>query len=546
LVSADRAEMLRKRHPDIPVTELPDLENPERVAKAILSAAAEVLANPRAIDPLPPGDWPSVEVLIVAYNCKRIVRPVLESIAAQDYPNLRCTLVDNSSSDGTGAFVRESFPFVNVVTCSENLGFAGGNNVVLEHSDAKYVVLLNQDAVARPDFVRELVRAAERDETIAAVGGKILMLRCPTIFNSTGILVNEGGFAVDRQIGEKDEDPSPVPENVFGACGGAQLVRSSVIRRIGGFDESFFMYYEDVDLCWRMRLAGLRVLYAPLAVVLHDWFGDLDDDSEVKSASEVDAKTRRRTYLCERNRLQCVLKNLQLGHLVRVLKRLWKYDKGRLELIRKEIAGCYDTDSAGITGRAIRSAWTWNLRHAFSIFLRRRRVQKWRVVSDEAMREFVAEGVVELSDRCDLHVLHDRHCAKASPRLVVGINDQKALGPGWYAREPVADQKWDLRWSNGRAWLYVEAVREAHTLKIRLARGPFETKLRVILGRQDLGSRPIEQEGMHVIAFTLPRPQPVQKQIEVRLESNTFQLSKLHDGADHRVLGVQVAELWLE
>src|SRR5690606_15377421 len=110
----------------------------------------------------------------------------------------------------------------------------GGNNLAFSRSSAKYVVLFNQDAIARPDFVREMVRVAERDPRVAAVGAKMLMMRCPTVINSAGIVVNETGFAVDRLIGEKDEDPSPVPVEVFGACGGAKLLRRSVLEEIGG------------------------------------------------------------------------------------------------------------------------------------------------------------------------------------------------------------------------------------------------------------------------------------------------------------------------
>ena len=269
LAPASRHNVLRSRYPQIPCDELPDLQDSEAVVAAVLAAAKAAVTTPRSIPALPSVAWPSVEVLIVGYNCRKIIRPALESVAAQDYPNYRCTLVDNASSDGTGDFVRENFPEVRVVDSSENLGFAGGNNLVMEHSDAKYVVLFNQDAIARPDFLRELVRVAERSDKIAAVGGKMLMLRCPTIFNSTGIVVNEGGFAVDRQIGEKDEDPTPVPETVFGACGGAKLLRSSAIREVGGFDESYFLYFEDYDLSLRFAGKGAVIEHRDIRIVHH-------------------------------------------------------------------------------------------------------------------------------------------------------------------------------------------------------------------------------------------------------------------------------------
>ena len=142
------AERLRRRHHGIPIVDLP--EDPESAAAAILDAAE----TRRDIPPLPPREWPLVEVVTVAYNSRKIIEPGLRSIMDQDYPNLICTVVDNASADGTAEFVRERFPKVNLIASQENLGFAGGNNLAFARSQAKYVVLFNQDAIARRDFVR--------------------------------------------------------------------------------------------------------------------------------------------------------------------------------------------------------------------------------------------------------------------------------------------------------------------------------------------------------------------------------------------------------
>ncbi|MEE2887978.1 MAG: glycosyltransferase family 2 protein [Planctomycetota bacterium] len=548
LAPPERLAGLRARYPDVPFDAIPDLDDPDSLVEAVLAAAEKALASPRTIAPPPRVDWPSVEVLVVGYNCKRIITPALESIAAQDYPSFKCTLVDNASSDGTGDFVRANFPDVHVIDSPENLGFAGGNNLVLEHSDAKYVVLFNQDAIARPDFLRELVRVAERDSSVAAVGGKMLMLRCPTIFNSTGVVMNEGGFAVDRQIGEKDEDPTPVPESVFGVCGGAKLLRSSTIREVGGFDETFFMYSEDVDLCWRMRLAGKQVMYAPLAVVHHDWFGDLDDNAEQTKESQeaFNAKTLRRRSLCERNRMQCILKNLEWGHLLQVLNQLRKYDRLRCRWADEAIARGENREYLNMVKQAIRRAWTWNLRRAFSLWKRRRTIQRSRVVSDSQLSGFVDAGVTEPAHIGDLEVIHDRHCAKGATRLSMGVNDQQSLGPGWYGPEPVAGEDYCLRWNKGRSWAYLAATEPVRSIKIRLARGPVETQLGVVMGRQDLGSQPVSANGLHIMEFPLPHEQHADQLIEIRLDCSTFRPSDLQEVGDHRVLGLQVAEVWLE
>ena len=102
-----------------------------------------------------------------------------------------------------------------------NAGASSGNNLVFRTTKSKYVVLLNQDAYAQRNWVTELVRAAEMDERIGSVGSKMLFFRCPTLLNSTAIEINEAGWGWDRQVGERDENPSPMPEEVFGGCGGA-------------------------------------------------------------------------------------------------------------------------------------------------------------------------------------------------------------------------------------------------------------------------------------------------------------------------------------
>src|SRR5207248_6703490 len=146
--------------------------------------------------------------------------------------------------------------------------------------------------------------------------------------------MNESGFAADRRIGRRDLDPSSDPERVFAVCGGAMLLRGSVLRHIGGFDPTFFMYVEDVDWCWRARLCGQEVYYVPSAVVVHDWHGDMAAagraEAELPEAVFAEREGRRRSMV-ERNRLQAVIKNYQWRNLRRVWRALVQYDRGRLE-----------------------------------------------------------------------------------------------------------------------------------------------------------------------------------------------------------------------
>ena len=540
------AGLLRGRCADVPIDDLPSFDDPSAIAAKILEIARRVIARPRAVTELPQPSWPSVDVVIVSYNSRRIIAPALRSIVDQDYPNLTCTVVDSASTDGTAQHVRDEFPEVDVVASPTNVGFSGGNNIAFARSKAKYVVLFNQDAVARRDFVRELVRVAERDDNVGAVGAKMLMMRCPTILNSTGVIMNEGGFAVDRCIGDKDVDPSPVPDRVFAACGGAKLVRTDLLQKLGGFDPSFFMYCEDVDLCWRLRLAGKEILYAPLAVVYHDWHGDLDGDAEPQSKDEIDARTRRRRMLCERNRMQCVIKNYSFGTMLRTLLRLRRYDKIRYRHLDHAIANGIDVAAARLARGAIKEANRWCVLHFFSILRRRFRSRACRRVSDEDVTAYIDPGVGEPHHVGDLFIVNDRHSAQSTARLQMGLNDHRALGSGWHPLEQVPGEESGARWCKRRAWLYIDAETPSRKLMLRLGRGAIEPNLHVKVGAQDLGRHSVEHGDLHVIEIDLPIAQDPAKAIEIELRCDAFRPSDIADSDDRRELGVRVAEVWLE
>jgi len=511
-----------------------------------------ILASARRRMSPPPGvipedrQWPAVETVTVAYNSRAIIGQCLQALLDQEYDNLTVTVVDNASTDGTADYVRAQHPKVNLITSDKNLGFAGGNNLAFAKTQAEYVVLMNQDAIPRRDCIRELVQVAEQDPVIASVGAKMLMRRCPTVINSTGIRINQGGFAVDRQIGEKDTDPSPKPVEVFGVCGGAQLIRTDALRELGGFDEAFFMYFEDVDLCWRLRLAGKRILHAPLAVVHHDWHGDLEQQNG-DTTGDVDARTLRRRYLCERNRLQCLFKNYELSSLRGVLPRLRRFEKTRLASCDAAIRRGETSGYFRMVKKAIRGAWRWTWLHLPGLWWRRRKVQCRRQQTDAEVQRFIEDGVTEPSHVGDLEIIQDRFSARPESRIEMGKNDQHSLGPGWYGAEPVAGQDLGIntRWSKAEAWFYLRPTEDARTLHLRVAAGPRPTDYRVSCGTIDLGGGSVEDDQLRAVAFELPEPIPAGSLVELRIACGTFNPKAAGLGEDTRDLGIRVAEAWL-
>jgi GT2 family glycosyltransferase len=243
-------------------------------------------------------------VIVVNYNGKQFLDELFISLFNQTYRNLELILVDNGSSDGSLDYVRENYPAVQLVVLAKNLGFGGGCNRGIEKATGEFIAAINNDAVAKSDWIAELVNAMIRDERIGMCASKMLFYDRPTIINSTGICISRSGAAWDRGMFEKDEGQYDMHESVFCPCAGAALYRRSMLDEIGLFDEDFFMYMEDIDLGFRARLAGWRCSYVPSAVVYHKHGGTAGFDTDFS------------VYYSNRNIIWNVTKNFPKGLLV--------------------------------------------------------------------------------------------------------------------------------------------------------------------------------------------------------------------------------------
>jgi hypothetical protein len=460
------AEFLRGMVPTIEVVALAGLSliapDVRAVAAALQQLAKKLCAVPVAgpAAALLPESLPRVAAIVVTYNSRSIVAPCVQSLLDQDWPALDILVVDNQSADGTADFIRSQFPSVRVIDSGANLGFGGGNNLGIKSADAKYVVLLNQDAIAQRDWVTELVRVAELDARIASVGSKLLCMRCPSVLNSTAIEINEGGFAWDRGIGERDDSPAVHPESVFGGCGGAVLYRKAAFDRVAGFDAAFFMYYEDTDLAWRLRRAGFENVYAPLAVVRHDVHGDGLPDRE---------RVARRRYLCERNRHAIMLKNIGTASIGVLLWHLRKRDRHRLRWLDAAVrAGGRGPEIYGPIAAALRRAWRATLLSLPKLLLRRWRTQWRAVVSSASVERQLVRGWHQGGHQGDVANVHDRHSAKAATSIRIGVDDHGSLGAGFHSLER-DNLGQPFRWTRQRAWFYLQPEVGSQSLVLLLA-----------------------------------------------------------------------------
>ena len=213
---------------------------------------------------------PKVSVIIVNYNGARYLERCLQALRQQVVAPHEIIIVDNASSDNSIEIVR-NFPEVKWLPQNQNLGFARGNNVGVAATDlaSEWIALLNGDAFAEPEWLMNLLVATQQFPEFDAFACKLLNAANPAILDGQGDAYHISGRAFRIGFGKPVPDHQETCHEVFSPCAAAALYRRSAFDKIGGFDEQFFCYLEDVDLGFRLRLAGYRCLYVPSSVAQH-------------------------------------------------------------------------------------------------------------------------------------------------------------------------------------------------------------------------------------------------------------------------------------
>ncbi len=242
-----------------------------------------------------------VSVVVLNYNGKKFIDDCLQSLAEQTLPadTFEVVFVDNGSSDDSVAHVRANWPTARVLPLKTNLGFAGGINAGVKFSKGVYVALINNDAKAHPDWLCNGIAGFQHSQDVAMVGSKILTLDGKTIDYAGGALSFYGhGFKVG--VNEPDEGQYDRPGETLFASGCALFMPRDLFLDVGGFDDEYFAFFEDVDLGWRLWIMGYRVLYEPTSLVYHRHHGTAEGLGE-----------ERERFLLERNALMTMMKNYQ-------------------------------------------------------------------------------------------------------------------------------------------------------------------------------------------------------------------------------------------
>ena len=212
---------------------------------------------------------PLASIIIPNWNGIEHLPGCLDSLRKQTYSSTEVILVDNGSTDGSQALVTGQYPEVRLMPLERNLGLTGGNNIGFKAAHGEILISLNNDIEAHPLFVEELVNALGKHPEAGMAAAKMLLFDRRDHIHSAGDGYGKDGIPFNRGVWQQDEGQFDEPGWIFGGCGGAVAYRQAMLKDVGAFDESFFMYCEDVDLNWRAQLAGWRCWYAPQAIVYH-------------------------------------------------------------------------------------------------------------------------------------------------------------------------------------------------------------------------------------------------------------------------------------
>lgn len=275
---------------------------------------------------------PKITVIIVNWNSGSLLHTCLQTLSKQSTMPQQVIVVDNASSDNSAGCV-SAFPFATCLQMTSNLGFAAANNIALAQSTTEFVALLNPDAFPESDWLENLLHAAQQYPNVAAFGSRQLCQHNPQILDGIGDSYHLSGLVWRDRHGLPQQLADLQPREIFSPCAAAALYRRQALWDIGGFDEDYFCYVEDVDVGFRLRLAGHQAIYVPNAVVHH-----------VGSATTGGQRSDFSVYHGHRNLVWTFVKNmpsvlfwllLPLHLLLTVVTVLWFVKNGQGKVILK-------------------------------------------------------------------------------------------------------------------------------------------------------------------------------------------------------------------
>lgn len=303
-----------------------------------------------------------VSIIIVVYNGIAYLEKCLGSVWREiNRAESEIIIIDNCSTDGSADFIQDRYPDVILIRNETNRGFAPACNQGAKQAQGQYLVFLNQDTEVLPGWLSGLLEPLEQDKSVGLTTSKLLLMSRRDKINSCGQDIHYTGLNFSR--GFLDDANQFARSEVVGAvCGASFAIRKDVWEELGGFDEDFFMYFEETDLSWRAQLAGYQCLYVPASVAYHDYHHSRPHFS--------------RLYYSKRNRYILLLKNWRLPTLFLLLPGI---------ILAEIVDWGYTALMGPYALRAKISAYRWILTHLPKVRKVHREVQEKRKVPDRVI-----------------------------------------------------------------------------------------------------------------------------------------------------------------
>lgn len=298
-----------------------------------------------------------VSIIIVNWNGKDHLTKCLRSLKRIDYKKTETIIIDNGSTDGSVEYIKHEYPGIICIRNADNSGFSKANNQGIKKAKGEYILLLNNDTKVRRNFLSILVKKISLDPLIGAVQPKILHWEKPGKLDSIGSFLTNTGFLFHLGFEELDSKKLDKEIKLFSGKGSCLLFKRKILKITGNFNEDFFAYFEETDLCWRVWLAGYHLIYEPEAVIYHKTWGTtkrLPQDFI--------------TFHSFRNRISSLAINLETGNILLILPLHL--------LICIFIAFCYFISGKFKNGFAIIWAILSFLKNLRKVLRKRKHVQK--------------------------------------------------------------------------------------------------------------------------------------------------------------------------
>ena len=252
---------------------------------------------------------PLVSIIILNYNAGDLLLYCVDSILKSNYENLEIIVVDNLSKDNSHKKCKEKFGKIILIENNENLGYCGGNNVGINAVKGEFVVVLNPDVIVEPEWLNKLLDAFKKYGD-GLYQPKILATTDHDTIISAGNMIQLFGFGFSRGKGEKDCGQYEKDEEVGYASGTCLFSSAKIFEKIGNFDSFLFAYHDDLDLCWRGKILGIKSYYIHNSIIYHPLEGYSFKWNSFKF------------YLMERNRIYCLKKNFSKKTILKLLPSL--------------------------------------------------------------------------------------------------------------------------------------------------------------------------------------------------------------------------------